>query len=269
MKRIIFLLTLTSAALFSLEKAPWFNEVYEFHLTSKYTYFLYDKVNGAIEQLNTTQNNHLLYFDLSFSPSMQWSIDSDLEFIETPRQSFGFRSVAFQPRYLLRDDIIGDPFSIAIGANFRVISNDSLKDVSTLYHSHVDFEFNLAIGKEFAHLEYWRFRVWGNGVVGFANNSSPWLRAKVAIEGNSNEKRKWALFTEIMHGYGKENTIDIENFNGYAKIRQKSIDLGFNIGHKLSVLGTLRFEYKRRLLAKLCPEKVNFFSVEYLLPFSF
>jgi hypothetical protein len=269
MKKIFFLFIFLFSSAFSLEKSPWFNEVYEFHFNSKYTYYFYDRVNRAIDQLNQTQNNHLLYFDLSFSPSMQWMVDTDLEFIETPRQNFGFRSVAFQARYLLRDDIIGDPFSISMGANFRVVSNDSLKDVSTIYHAHIDSEVNLSIGKEFAHLEYWRFRIWGFGSVGFAKNASPWLRGKVAIEGNSNEKRKWALFSEILHGYGREDTININDFQGYGKIRQKSIDLGFSLAYKLSSMDTIRFEYKRTLLAKLCPENVNFFSAEILFLFSF
>lgn len=254
---------------FALEKAPWFGDVYEFHFLSKYTYFRYKNIDGALIQLDEASNNHLLHFNLSFSPSMQWSIDSDLDFASTHKQDLIFSSVAFQARYLVKDDIIGDPFSFAIGGNFRIVSPDSLRDVSILYHSNIDLEGNLAIGKEFARRELWRFRFWLYGSLGFANRGSPWLRGEGAIEGNLQEKRKWAIFANAMHGYGRQEFVDAFDFNGYAKIRQRNIDVGFRYGLRLNVWGTLSFEYKRRFLAKLCPESVNFFTISYLLPFSF
>ncbi len=270
MYKIIFLIILFSVNfIFSLEQAPWFGDVYEFHFLSKYTYSHYSKVEGAITPLRDSSNDHLLHFDLSFAPSLQWSIDSDLEFAKSPRQEFGFSSVSFQARYLLKDDIIGDPVSICMGGNFRVISAESLKDVSILYHSNVDFEFNLALGKEFSKLDYWRFRLWIYGSGGIANRGSPWLRGEFAMEGNLYEQRKWALFIKAMQGYGREEQINIYDFKGYALVRQSNIDIGFRYGYRLNVWGTVSFEYKRRILAKACPENVNFFSLSYLLPFSF
>jgi len=270
MRKIFFLLNICiTISAFSLAKAPWFGDVYEFHLLNKYTYSRYSKVDGAIIQLDETSNDHLLHFNLSFAPSLQWSLDSDLEFVQTPRQNFGFSSVAFQGRYLFKDDIIGDPFSLSLGGNFRVIASESLKDVSILYHSDVDFEFNLAFGKEFSKYDYWRFRFWFYGSVGAGNKGSPWVRGSMALESNINEKRKWSLFMNAMHGYGRSEQIDLYNFHGYGKIRQRNIDVGFRYGICLNVWGTFSFEYKRRVLAKLCPQNVNFFSVAYFLPFSF
>lgn len=270
MGKLFFLISLFFIiSIFSLEQAPWFGDVYEFHFLSKYTYSRYSKVNGAIYPLDDTSNDNLLHFNLSFAPSLQWSIDSDLEFSGTPRQNFGFCSVAFQARYLLKDDIIGDPISLSIGSNFRVVSSESLKDVSILYHSNVDFEFNLALGKEFSKLDYWRFRFWLYGSGGIANKGSPWVRGEFYIEGNSHEKKKWALFVKAMHGYGKQETINIYDFHGYGTVRERNIDIGFRYGYRLNVWGTLSFEYKRRVLARRCPENENFFSLCYLLPFSF
>jgi hypothetical protein len=270
MQKIFFLIALLfSASGFCLEQAPWFGDVYEFHFLSKYTYSRYSKVNGAIFSLDETVNDHFLHFNLSFAPSLQWSIDSDLEFNASPFQDFGFCSVAFQARYLFKDDIIGDPISLSLGSNFRIISSESLKDISILYHSNVDFEFNLAFGKEFSKLDYWRFRFWFYGSIGIANEGSPWVRGEFSMEGNLNEKRKWALFAKAMHGYGKQQQINIYDFHGYGRVRQRNIDLGFRYGYRLNVWGTLSFEYKRRILARRCPENVNFFSISYLLPFSF
>jgi len=270
MRKIFFLMILFSSyTIFAIEQAPWFGDVYEFHFLSKYTYSRYNKVDGAIFSLDDTSNDHLLHFNLSFAPSLQWSIDSDLEFAKSPRQDFGFCAVAFQGRYLLKDDIIGDPVSLSMGGNFRVVSDNSLKDVSILYHSNVDFEFNIALGKEFSNLDYWRFRFWFYGSGGIANKGSPWLKGEFYIEGNLQERRKWALFVKAMHGYGRQEQINIYDFHGYGKVRQRNIDMGFRYGWRLDVWGSLSFEYKRRILAKRCPENVNFFTLIYLLPFSF
>ena len=268
-KKIILFFVIFFSSLSSLEKQPWFGDVYEFHFMSKYTFFRFKDVEAAIIQPDSVSNNNLLYFDLSFSPTLQWSIDSDLEFIDTPRQEFSFRSVAFQARYLAKDDIIGDPVSITLGSNFRVVSTDSLKDVSTLYHANVDFEINLAFGKEFSNFDSWRLRAWGYGAVGIANRGSPWIRGRFSLEGNIHDERRWAFFIDAMKGYGKEEVVDVYNFHGYGKIRQSNVDVGFRYGYSLGVMGSLSFEYVRTLLARRCIKDVNYFSISYLLPFSF
>ena len=210
-----------------------------------------------------------MHFNLSFSPSLQWSIDSDLEFSGSPFQDFGFCSVAFQGRYLLKDDIIGDLISLSLGGDVRVVSSESLKDVNNLYHSNIEFQCNLAFGKEFSKLDYWRFRFWGYGGVGIANKGSPWLKGKFAVEGNIHEKRKWSIFAKTMRTFGRYDSFNIYDFNGYAKLRQLNVDLGFRYGWRLGVWGTFSLEYRRRIIAKRCPKNENFLAVSYMVPFSF
>jgi len=256
-------------SLSSLEKQPWFGDVYEFHLHTGYTYSFFRKVEGAINQLNKTSNDHLLFSDLEFSMSPYWSIDTDLEFTDTPRQSFSFRSYGLQARYLWFDDIVGDPITLATGANGRFVSPRSLKDVSCPYHGNVDFQVNLSIGKEFDQGGCWRYRLWGFGTIGIANIGSPWVGGRLALEGNFLDKHKWGIFLIGGHGYGRKTSINISSFKGYGKVRYKFVDIACRYGFRLGVWGTLRFEYQRRLLAKLYPEKVNYFTISYLLPFSF
>ena len=269
MLKFLYIAVFLFSSIFSLESQPWFGDVYEFHFVSKYSFFRYRNVNGAILQFDNPSNCNLVYFDLSFAPSLNWSIDSDLEFISTPRQDFGFRSVAFQARYLLKDDIIGDPLSVSLGCNFRVMSNESLRDVTNLYHSDVDFEFNLALGKEFARRDNLRFRFWAYTAFGVGTSGSPWFRLRAALEGNSREETKWALFLDGMRGFGNKTLIDLYDFDGYGRIKERNLDLGFRYGYRLGVFGTLSFEYSRRILAKRCPENVNLAAVTYMLPFSF
>ncbi len=269
--RLKFFLTLflLPFSIMALEVQPYLGDIYEFYFLSKYTYSYFNKVEGALVQLTKTDNDNFLYFDLAFCPSMQWGIDFDFEFAKTPRESFGFSSGAFQLRYLWLDDIIGDPITLTTGANIRVTTRESLKDIAIPYHSNVDLEGNIAMGKEFSKMEFWRFRLWGYGAVGIANQGSPWFKGIVTFEGNSKDVVQWAMFVETMHSYGNRTYVDIANFYGYGRIRQKNIDLGARLGFKTGVMGTLSFEYRRRVFAKRFPENANFFSVMYLLPFSF
>lgn len=264
-----FLFFLLPVYLFSLEVQPWFGDVYEFHFLGSYAYSTFDRVQNGVPQLTSPFNANVLSLALDFSPSPEWSVDADLQFADTTKERPNFRSSAFQMRYLWKDDIVGDKVSFATGANARFVNTASLRDVSCPYHSHLDFEVNFSLGKELEASESVRFRTWAFGAVGHGIRGSPWVRAIVSLEANVDDQHKFAFYAEGMNGYGRHTRVYIDHFNGYGKIRQKSIDIGFRYGFRLGVWGTLRAEYARRVLAKSCPQVVNTVMFSYLLPFSF
>lgn len=253
----------------SLEVQPWFGDCLEFHFLGSYAYSFFDKVQNGVPQLRDTFKSNVIYFGLDFSPTPEWSIDTDLQFADTTKENFNFRSVGLQARYLWFDDIVGDRVSFATGGSGRFTNTASLHDVSCPYHANFDFELNFSLGKEVDLSDCWAWRFWCFGAVGHANRGSPWVRGIVAIETNYNDQHKFAVLAEGINGYGRHTTVLIDDFNGYAKIREKAIDLGFRYGYSIGVWGTLRGEYYRRLLAKSCPEQVNTFIFSYLLPFCF
>ncbi len=267
MKRWLFLLLPLLGS--SLEVQPWFGDCLEFHFLGSYAYSFFDKVQNGVPQLTSTFKSNVIYFGLDFSPTPEWSIDTDLQFADTTKENFNFRSVGLQARYLWFDDIVGDRLSFATGGSARFTNSASLHDVSCPYHANFDFELNFSLGKEFDVSDCWAWRLWCFGAVGHANRGSPWVRGILAIETNYDDQHKFAILAEGSNGYGRHTTLLIDDFNGYGKVRQKSIDLGFRYGYSLGVWGTLRAEYYRRLLAKSCPEQVNTFVVSYLLPFCF
>ncbi len=267
MRRLLFFLIPLIGS--SLEVQPWFGDCLEFHFLGSYSYSFFNKVEKGVPKLTDTFQSHVAYLGLDFSPTPEWSVDTDIQFADTTKQNFNFRTVALQARYLWLDDIIGDRISLATGANARFTNTDSLRDVSCPYHANFDFELNFSFGKEFDVSDYWAWRFWGFGCVGHANTGSPWVRAILALETNYNDQHKLGFLAEGSNGYGRHTTVQIDDFHGYAKIRQKSIDLGVRYGYRIGVWGTLRFSYMRRVLAKSCPEQVNDFVFSYLLPFSF
>jgi hypothetical protein len=254
---------------FSLEVQPWFCECLEFHFLGSYAYSRFNKVQGARPQLTSPFNVNVLYGGLEFCPSPEWSLDTDLQLSDTTKASFNVRSFALQVRYLWFDDIIGDPVSFATGVSGQLTNSSSLRDVSCPSHANIDLEANFSLGKEFEGSDYWRWRLWCFGAVGHGNRGSPWVRAIVTTETNINELHNLALYATLENGYGRHSHPNPNHFYGYAKIRQKSIDLGLRYGHRMGVWGTLRLDYTRRLLSKACPQNVNTVMISYLVPFSF
>ncbi len=248
---------------------PWFGDIYEFHFLGNYSYSRFNKVQNGKPQLTSPFQANVVYLGLDFSPSPEWSLDADLQFADTTKQSFNFRTAAVQARYLWLDDIVGDRVSLSTGGSIRLTNTRSLKDVSCPSYGNVDFELNFSIGKEYDATDCWRFRIWGYGAVGHANRGSPWVKAIASVETNYDDAHKFAFYAYGTNAYGRRTHVLIDNFHGYARIREKSIDLCFRYGYRIGVYGTLRAEYQRRVLAKSYPQDVNTFIFGYLLPFSF
>lgn len=255
--------------LLSLESQPWFGDVYQFHLLSRYSYSRFNQFQNGRPQLEDTFQANVLYLGLDFSPTPVWSVDTDLQVADTSAMSFNFRSFAVQGRYLWYDDIVGDPVSFATGASMRITGTHALRDISCPSHGNVDFELNFSLGKEFEASNQTLLRTWAYGAIGHANRGAPWVRGILAFEANVDDQHKWAIYAEAVNGYGRHSHVDLNHFYGYARIREKAVDFGVRYGKRLDVWGTLRFEYIRRVLAKSSPEDVNTFRVSYLLPFSF
>ncbi len=254
---------------FTLEVQPWFGDVYEFHLLSGYSYGRFRKVQGGIPQLSRPFQSNVIYQGLDLSSSPEWSLDMDVQFASTTQMPFNFRTTAIQARYLWLDDIIGDRVSFSTGASIRFTPTYALHDISCPSRANADFELNFSFGKELEATETWLWRLWAYGAVGQANKGSPWVSAIAAIETNISDIHKFALYASGTNGYGRHTHVYIDRFNGYSKIRNKSIDLSFRYGHRVGVWGTMRLEYTRRVLAKASPARVNTFMFSYLLPFSF
>lgn len=253
---------------FSLEVKPWFGDCLEFHLLTSYSYSSFHRVDHGSRALNSEFISHIGKVGFDFSPTPEWSVDTELQLAESSQQHFNFRSFAAQARYLWLDDIVGDPCSLVTGFSARFTNTDSLQDISCPYHANLDLELHLALGKEFDPTENFAWRLWAYTGVGHANKGSPWVRGILAMETNYLERHQLGFFAEGINGYGGRRTVEIDHFSGYAKLRQKSIDLTGQYGLRLGVYGTLRFAYTKRVLAKSCPEDTSTFTVSYYLPFS-
>ncbi len=257
------LLVLLPISLSALEMKPWFGDLYEFYFTADYTYSRYNKVDNAHPPLKHPSNDQLIYLGLEFSPSSEWDADIDLEFVNTPRQSWGYRSFALQVRRLWLDENYDDPLSVTTGFNFRNVNHLSLTDISCPYATAYDFEMNLAIGKEWCPC-----RIFALGAIGIGTGGATWAKAHGAFEGNWDQTHRYEFFVDSLFGFGADQIIHIEHFHSYAHIHYQAVDLGLAYTYATQVWGNLSFSYAHRVYAQSFPANTNFFMLSYTLPFS-
>jgi hypothetical protein len=252
----------------ALEVAPWFGNIWECNFTGNYTYSRYSRVQHGDPDLKSPSNDQRFGFSLEMPLAPTWDLELEIEFVDTPRQKWGMRSYAGQFRYLWLDDVSGDPISLTTGFNVRGVSSHSLSDVSSPYHSNVNFELNTAAGKEWSKRAFWRMRTFAFAGVGIANHGSLWVRALAAFEGNYVDKHRYQLFANSYWGFGPDRAVNVNHFHGYAKIHHQSIDIGAGYSYLFDFWGSLTIDYAFRVYARSFPEYVNFFALTYKLPFS-
>lgn len=269
-KTITLATCLAPLALSAFEAKPWFDELLEFRLDSAYTYSVYSHVQGAHPPLQHTSNDQLLRFDLAVSPLEFLQAQAEIEFADTPRFAWGMRSTGAQLRRQFFDDITGDPFSLTSGLSVRYVPTRALSDVSTPYHAPWDFALTTSIGKEWSNGgPYFSFRTFGQIVIGMGNRGSPWLDFLAFFQTNHNDAHRLNVIAASSIGLGGQRTIDIDHFGGYARIQHRNIDLGVGYHYHFNVWGELGIDYTYRVYAHLFPERVNFLTASYSLPFSF
>ncbi len=266
---LLWLLSLTIAfPALALETKPWFDEVYEFHFESAFSFSRFNRVQGASRQLKSPLNNWDLLVDFGFTPSSKWDMQIEGEFGKTSRVNWALRSGAAQLRYQLLDDIAGDPLSLVLGVNIRGATHHFLRDVSTPYAAEFNAEATWAAGKEWSDNGLWTMRLYGFGTLGQANRGYPWTHQLFVFQYNLEDTHRFTLYTEGNVGFGGRQHVDVKHFNGWGKYQHQSIDLGFSYGYKLSVFGIFSFTYAHRIFAHNYPEHLNFFALSYSIPFS-
>lgn len=252
----------------ALYTKPWLGDTYAFQLDAAFIYDRYKKVQGAAVQLKHPSNDKLYTLGLGFTVSDTVDLQAEVEFAATPRQPFGWRSVALQGRYLWLNDIKGDPCSVITAINVREVSGHSVRDVSSPYHYYFNAELSSSIGKEWSSKGWWTICTYGLGAIGTANRGSPWLKYMGVFEANIYDAHRFLFDVESYFGLGSKKHVDVDRFHGWARVHHQSIDLGAAYAYHMQIWGTLGVKYAYRVFAKSFPEHVNFITFFYHLPFS-
>ena len=251
-----------------MEEKPWFNELLEFHFLPQYSYNFFDQIDRSQPKFKKTFQTHVLNLGLDVTVPDTWNWEVELEFADTTRVDWGYRSTALQVRKLWLDDVAGDPISLCSGFVYRDSSSRMRRAFSTPYHARANFEFNTALGKEWSQGPCWIFRTFALAAIGQGTKGSPWFRGDLFFLWNLQDCHAFRLYMQSYIGIGSKETVKTKHFNGWANIAHRSIDLGASYAYRFGVYGSLRFDYLYRVFARSYPEKVNFFYFTYDFPFS-
>jgi len=255
--------------MWALEVEPWLGNLWEFQFVPSYTYYRIPSVENGRPQLAAPSNDHLITLGMGAAFTPTSAFDVEAEFADTPVQSMGYRSAAFQYRCEWTNDCAGDLATWTTGASIRGVSRHSLKDISCPYASDLNFELNGALGKQWDHGPSWGVRAFGWAAVGLANHGSPWTRFLLSLDGTQWRQHRYGLFFLGYFGFGAKTVVPTDHFHGWSSIRHQSLDVGAKYSYIFEVWGTITAAYTRRVYAQSYPQDVNFFTVSYSLPFSF
>ena len=271
MKRALLtsLISWTLLPLAALKNDPWIPPPFEFITNTKYNFSYFSNVANAINPENYSSYVNNLTFELSLSPTPELFIETELEFDGSRKVDFNLLSVAPAIKYQLLNDLTGDQVALLMGTYFRYVPQNRLTDVATPYSGEFNFDFFVSVGKEMSKNEKLIGNAYAMLDVGIATVGAPWILADIMGEAIYKERNRFKIGIDGFFGFGDQTTVNIDDFNGYAKIYHQSLDIKVGYGYRFPVWGELSFLYKRRVAATAYPEYYDFFGVEYQVGFSF
>ena len=187
----------------------------------------------------------------------------------TSRTNATMMSVGAMGRSLLMDDVQGDPVSLALGLNVRYVPDHARTDVFCPYSGLVNFEANCSIGREFDHLQFWVYRIYGIASLGQATQGMPWVRGDFGFEVNDRRNVNQAGLMVLSNwGFGREHAVNIDQFKGYGNVWHQNIDVKALYRRVFRVWGSFGVEAGYRVYAQNAPRNEIFGILKYDLPFS-
>ena len=269
MKRFFFLfLLIIPGYARAFVVSPWFTPIAEFELRPSYSYRYYPSVDRGFNPSSYHSHDHLIDLNLGLNFLPNWDFQLELDFSNNRKLSWGTQRFGAQVRYLWLNDVVGDPVSLALGLQLFYVPTRNMRDVSSPYHAQGNLELGVGIGKEIDRAYDWIWRFYGFLGLGTGNRGYPWLRPLLSAEFKFRQSHKFQLYSEGYFGFGNRHRVNIDRFNGYAKIFHQSIDLGLNYTYIFNIWGELGVQYAYRLYAHAFPQHASTFTIEYRLPFS-
>lgn len=265
--RLVALLAI-AGSLCAFEYKPWFGKLWEFEFRPAYTFRYYDDVQNGFNPKDYSSIDQLLECGLGLSPWPTIDVQFEMNYADTHRHSWSYLSTALLFRYLVWDDIAGDPVSWTLNASIRSVHSHFLNDVSIPYHANLNLDLTTAVGKEFDKLYNWVVRFWGLFGFGIGNRGAPYLTGLARVEGNLSESQIVGIVVDSLWGLGGQQGVNANHFNSYANIEHQSIDVGGRYSYQFGVWGELLLSYTYRVYAHNFPEHAQTARVEYRLPFA-
>lgn len=256
MKKLLSL-TLLSASLSAFDGNPWVIEPFKPDVKAVYAYSFFSKVHGYSK--NFKNNQMLLSMDVAFPNYVQLSLELDQD--ASTFNSFYFRDAAVELKMQFSDDVAeGDILSSAAGIRGIAQTTQGRLDPATLYPGGYHGVFFFSFGKEFTFDPEHFLRLFALAGLGMATHSSLFadLDAEISYR---NYHHEFKIFALSSLGYGSQQWVDINHFDGWGHKRYRYLDLGFTYGYEVSSQTFLKFGFTKRSVSKVMPRNYNNYSL--------
>jgi len=264
--RICFFLFLFSIfPLFATEYEPWLGHIYEFEWRPSLIYQSYSPFSSQRKRAPSRD----LFLDISLCnslPNPPIGLEIQTTQAWTKKQQGDLDQLKVTGRYVVQDDIIGDPLSLTIGCSYIQAFAKSLKDISSFHHGLYEQELFLSIGRETPDETLWNSRWWGVFAAGIAEQGSPWLRFQLNYHQRHEEKHEIRGFFDSLWGLGKKK-LGLSDFHGYGAVQHQSIDIGLRYTYLLKFYGSASLEYSYRIYARHFPAHAHHLLAQILYSF--
>jgi hypothetical protein len=267
---LFFFLCLSLDQAKGTEYAPWFHNLFEFKANIAYQYIEAEKVQSSEGDFDSPfPYDNAFLFGLGISPFPRYDFQAELIFSNNTKIEYGYQAFLTTVRYLWLDDISGDPLSLATGITLSFPAERFLRNVNYFYHSHVNGEFHLSVGKEYPNdsLTDWKRRWWVLAGIGIADQGTGWIHSMIEAAWNWYPRVNFGLFSELLFGLGNKSAF--LPFEGYKLVDYRVIDAGVSIEFSCLPKLIMAMEFAYRLYAKNAPEHSSFICLKLSSPFSF
>lgn len=230
---------------------PWLETYLQPEVRASFRYLAYEH----------SSNNYFFDASASLTATPTFSVELEAELAKTSRQTWGVDHLKATGRYVLWDDIAGDPLSVTLGLSLIQAFQPSLRDISSFHHGISEAELFLSFGKETAQGEEWVRRWWGFGAIGIASRGFPWYRGRLSYEWRIRQLFELAIFADGLKGAGFKK-LHRHHFKGYGAIDHRSVDLGLRLTYLIPFFGSFYVEYAYRPYAQNFPKRANIVTAQ-------
>jgi hypothetical protein len=264
---LMITLTLTTLPLESIEIKPWFGRDKEAELRLFLGDAYYPKFQDGHRFVNLPSHTFQGGASLGASPTPDWNFEAEVMSAATRQHSYLFDYGAITARYLLLNDVIGDPVGVTVGATVMFATRQSLHDYSLFHSGEYEYLAHISVGRESSCESFWTSRWWSTLMIGFANRGAPWTRFHVEWEKNWCDLSQFFLFADVVAGWGSRD-VNLNKFLGYGPIQHRALDIGAGYRLLTDEWGTLGFMYAYRPYAHNRPANVQQLLLTWMMPIS-
>lgn len=258
MKWLLFL----CLPLFATELRPWFGPTFQPEIRASYHFQYYPQPFGG-ETLHSGILSGLI------SPWPTWSTELEFAITDSTQRGFFFDYGKWTVRYLLMDDVVGDPVSMTVGGSLTFPSATSIRDIGTFHLGSVNLELHTAIGKEITCGYDWAWRMWALGAIESSFQSWPHVNGRLVVERNLRDRHHFqlALLGEV--ALSGRSLPPPRFFPGYAKIQTRYLDIEGCYTYLIPFSWQIKICYAYRLAAKNTPRRLHSVLITLFYPLSF